>query len=221
MSNFSSDIILLSGQLLTATGNQLYANGSLVGSSNFDLYNDTTNTGAILYNDITSLSGVFNSTAITISGLITGVSGYLKNISQNKIKRFSFYNGFNTITALTGPNEIVLFGGLGYISNIFIPDISIYTGVRLICNIITSGSGVVYAKCSGRLDLASFSLASFADTYNSTLPLNVANHTILTSGFLPIAPSVYSGISGVYFDVYCSGISSPAAVIGMTTIDFM
>jgi hypothetical protein len=57
MSIFSSDSILLSGQLLTATGNQLYLNSLILGSSNFDIPLSIFNTGNILYNDITGLSG--------------------------------------------------------------------------------------------------------------------------------------------------------------------
>lgn len=54
---FLSDQILLSGQLLTATGNQLYLNEFLVGANNFDIPLNIFNTGQIVYNDIVNLSG--------------------------------------------------------------------------------------------------------------------------------------------------------------------
>jgi hypothetical protein len=70
MSNsISFDQVLLNNQLLTTTGNQLFLNGLLVGSGNFDGFGTAANSGSALLSDIVGLSGVLNSSFATALNL--------------------------------------------------------------------------------------------------------------------------------------------------------
>lgn len=108
MSNiFATDQIILSGQLLSTTGTQLYLDGLLIGSGTFAALGTSFTTGLKLYQILTGMSGSYkipilltgqqswsgaNSNSINLSGnltstgrtiypIVTGTSGVVGNLS--------------------------------------------------------------------------------------------------------------------------------------------
>lgn len=109
----SFDQAFIGGQLLTTTGNQLFLNGLLVGSGNFDAQGVAAATGQVLLSYIAGLSGVFNASSVLTTSLtqtgailsaqIVALSGVAALTGQNLYIDITGFSGaFNTaIAALT------------------------------------------------------------------------------------------------------------------------
>lgn len=131
--NFATDKILLSGLLLTVTGNNIYLQGLLIGSGNFDGLGTSSNTGRILYNDTTGASGSLSNTILN--------SGQQSWSAANN-------NGINLSGKLLSTGQ-TLYNDITGMSGTFLsgPFSGIYsTGINNISGFMTGISGYITLK---------------------------------------------------------------------------
>jgi hypothetical protein len=192
MSTFSTDKIVLSGQLLTITGSQIYLNGLLVGSGIFNGLGTIVNTGQIIYQDIASLSGVASSSFNSTSGFTTGFSGrfsigpvvYYNWIGCRPIPTYSVISTPSVGTGFLGPTGSQTFY-----------DFSPYTGIKLVvtcCETVSLPVGVAVGYCATGYSVNPNDY-KLIDTNNTVSMVN-QQYSVVNSGFQPIVATAKSGV---------------------------
>jgi hypothetical protein len=220
MSTFATDFFTLSGQILSATGNQLYLDGLLIGSGVFS--SSAQATGQTLYNDLTGLSGVMNQGSL--SGLAATVSG---NIASSRMTRFQWAYGASTISFASlktffgttgiapGPGGIS-----GFNSATTFIDLAPYTGVRLIVGYLrnppTTGAMFI-GYCNTGYSIYPNDY-NFIDTNKTFTYFNANAAVAINSGFLPI---VAAARSGVYVGLFFQSGKAGAFGFGQVYMDLM
>ena len=130
MSEFRFGAIQLSRERLTATGNNLYLNGQLVGTGIFALDSDLYNTGVSLGNSLNSLSGYADAISGVLQGQITSsdVREFITGLTSGSDQ---YFIGFDPSFGATPVVEITVgvTGDYLYMANVKNRSISGFTAI--------------------------------------------------------------------------------------------
>lgn len=218
---FQIDTLILSGVSISASPGFLYINGQSTPAGNGDgvnLSGALAATGvALSARDLTTsgaLAAQLTATGATLFNNDLNTSGYANHKAQLAV---SFY----AAAALTWTNQpaapAFLNANAGY--GMF-ADLTQYTGINLCVNKLGVAAAATGAMWVGYLGNYSQTAANYLPTTNPRMWLqtNVLN-TMITSGFVPLAPGARSG---VYLALLSSGGSAAVSpVFGNITAFFV